>query len=843
MISWPGVTTAVGPLTRHWAAGHHMFLVALLLFVSWPRLVITAMVTSKWPVSVIAGVAGAPSQLPCVVIQNQHVDTPILVLWYKDGARRPFYTLDLRESGDKEVYADPEIKGRVRSELTGSYLILDPLLGSDAGRYKCRVDFQDGPTLSALVNLTVYVVPSRLVVQDENSRAVPAGLLGPLTQGDKLTLYCVATGGRPPPEVTWWRGSTLLANRSLVLGQDGTLLSSQEVNGGRLMRLGVGVGVMYVRTELTIPSLTRDYARANLTCKASNNNITEALSTTISLDVYLRPSTVVLRPPERVLVEGRPTRLSCVASGAYPAADIFWEKLHSGKSVTLEASSRVVGDTTTSHLNLIPDAGDHGAKLSCGARNPNIPGQAVHSTLVLEVTYAPRVKLRLGANLGDRPITEGVDVYFECEISCNPPARDVVWHKDGQQVQPDRKLGVILSNRNLVLQMVRRTSAGNYTCTVTNSLGTTVSNTVPLSIRYLPVCMGGPQTVAVAEGEDVRLTCRVDAQPDDDLHFIWFFNNTLDTVEVERHRIQIRQGRSFLDYTPRSARDYGTLSCWATNSVGTQADPCMFTVVEAGPPERVGSCVLVNLTVGTLEVGCTPGNDGGLPQRFVARVYTSPSHTLLATIEEQEPRFHVEGLTPGQDYLITITAVNAKGASEPEEIDAIRLKVAEKRMGDVSAPPVSPLVGVFLGLVGGFVLLLVAGILLTRVRSNKCNCIRHGDRDVGVGGGQPTSASKMCSSGRDHASRISHDDDDDDDDDEDGPDVVKTANETAQLLEGQKCPEIVPTRRSQSYTHTTVIGASGSSEGPQLTPNGTGGRALYRDAGSPHHLGRDESFV
>lgn len=32
----------------------------------------------------------------------------------------------------------------------------------------------------------------------------------------------------------------------------------------------------------------------------------------------------------------------------------------------------------------------------------------------------------------------------------------------------------------------------------------------------------------------------------------------------------------------RSSRDYGTLSCWATNEVGTQADPCRFTVVEAG---------------------------------------------------------------------------------------------------------------------------------------------------------------------------------------------------------------------------------------------------------------------
>lgn len=104
---------------------------------------------------------------------------------------------------------------------------------------------------------------------------------------------------------------------------------------------------------------------------------------------------------------------------------------------------------------------------------------------------------------------------------------------------------------------------------------------------------------------------------------------------------------------------------------------CLVLFNLTGPPERVANCVLVNLTVGTLEVGCTPGSDGGLPQHFVARVYAAPTQALLATLEEPAPRFHVSGLTPGQDYLITVTAVNAKGASDPEEIDAVRLKVSK----------------------------------------------------------------------------------------------------------------------------------------------------------------------
>ncbi|KAK6996205.1 hypothetical protein SK128_024578, partial [Halocaridina rubra] len=131
-------------------------------------------------------------------------------------------------------------------------------------------------------------VPSRLLVLNENSQPVTAGLLGPLTEGQKLTLYCVATGGRPPPQVSWWNGNILLANRSLTMGEDGSLLASKEVSYSISTDMGMkkGAGVQHVRTELTIPSLTRDYAHANLTCKASNNYISEPLSTTLSLDVY-----------------------------------------------------------------------------------------------------------------------------------------------------------------------------------------------------------------------------------------------------------------------------------------------------------------------------------------------------------------------------------------------------------------------------------------------------------------------------------------------------------------------------------------------------------------------------
>ena len=39
---------------------------------------------------------------------------------------------------------------------------------------------------------------------------------------------------------------------------------------------------------------------------------------------------------------------------------------------------------------------------------------------------------------------------------------------------------------------------------------------------------------------------------------------------------------SELLYTPKNERDFGTLACWAKNSIGKQTEPCLFQVVPAG---------------------------------------------------------------------------------------------------------------------------------------------------------------------------------------------------------------------------------------------------------------------
>lgn len=42
----------------------------------------------------------------------------------------------------------------------------------------------------------------------------------------------------------------------------------------------------------------------------------------------------------------------------------------------------------------------------------------------------PVVRLRLGSSLAAGDIKEGDDVYFECHVRANPPARKLSWLHD-----------------------------------------------------------------------------------------------------------------------------------------------------------------------------------------------------------------------------------------------------------------------------------------------------------------------------------------------------------------------------------------------------------------------------
>ena len=110
------------------------------------------------------------------------------------------------------------------------------------------------------------------------------------------------------------------------------------------------------------------------------------------------------------------------------------------------------------------------------------------------------------------------------------------------------------------------------------------------------------QVFGVARGETARIACEVISNPVSSVVFEWRFNTSGETVDMPHDRFRSTNSRSVVEYVPRTELDYGSLLCWASNSIGRMRDPCIFHLVPAGVPDNLKNCSIGNQTTSSLQV-------------------------------------------------------------------------------------------------------------------------------------------------------------------------------------------------------------------------------------------------
>lgn len=110
------------------------------------------------------------------------------------------------------------------------------------------------------------------------------------------------------------------------------------------------------------------------------------------------------------------------------------------------------------------------------------------------------------------------------------------------------------------------------------------------------------QVFGVARQETIRISCDVIANPSQPTSFEWRFNSSGETIDMPHNRFQSAGSRSIVEYVPRTELDYGSLLCWARNSIGRQKEPCIFHLIPAGVPDSPKNCTIVKQTTSTLQV-------------------------------------------------------------------------------------------------------------------------------------------------------------------------------------------------------------------------------------------------
>ncbi|CAG9789231.1 unnamed protein product [Diatraea saccharalis] len=650
----------------------------------------------------VDAVLGRTASLPCDVTPDTNEDRVYMVLWFRAGKAtggKPIYSFDVRgRSFNKALqWSDPNAFGPRAYFATvarPAALTLDTVQLDDEGIYRCRVDFKNSPTRNFQIRLAVIVPPHQLILYDKSGRDV-SGVVGPLEEGNELVLVCEVRGGRPAPTVVW-----------LI---DGTPAPQY---------IGEKTDTHVVVNKLELPHVRRNHLNTTFKCRASNTNLVSPQEKTVRLEMNLRPTLVEILNKPTTLSSERYVSLTCVSEGSRPPAQLTWYK--DNRKFKRGKISESMNETwVSSNVQFMPLPEDDGVLLKCQADNSALPGQSIEDSFKLDVVYPPVVSLSLGSTLNPHDIKEGDDVYFECSVRANPREHRISWYHNEKQVVHNVVSGVIVSTKSLVLQRVTRDHGGEYSCRATNALGETASETTHLSIQYAPVCTHSSTQVLGAQIEEaLRVRCSVTANPPD-VTFFWQFNNSGESLDVSPAKFGTANGStSELSYKPQSERDYGTLSCRGTNSVGRQLEPCVFQIVPAARPTAPRNCSLHTGNNSTeitnwLLVRCVAGYDGGLPQSFVLEAldpitgktrFTSNANDTDGVVTFKLDLVQMTSVNDGESgtFNLLIYAKNLKGESEKTLLENIAFNDAARRT-DKSA------IG---GMTLGVVVAAVLGLLL-----------------------------------------------------------------------------------------------------------------------------------
>nr|NP_001097383.3 sidestep VIII, isoform E [Drosophila melanogaster]ABV53858.3 sidestep VIII, isoform E [Drosophila melanogaster] len=670
-------------------------------------------------------IMGTVGRLPCNVTPPIYEDRVALVIWYKVGLKTPIYSVDTRDSNFAQGthWSDETYRERLSFHVEGraGTLTIKSTTEDDTGEYRCRVDFQKSPTRNSKVNLTVIIPPESVIILDSKGVTIEDHTLGPYNEGSGINITCVAIGGRPQPRVTWLHGNTVYKNASV-----GQPLSERRVGN-----------------TLSLARLERRNLHMQLTCRAENNNLTTPIISSVVLDMNLRPLIVKLQGENRALSAGNSYQLSCVVIGARPAPTITWWKGSTPMKNTHEIATPD-GNLTTSVLTFTPTIDDRGKFLSCRAEQSMIPESGMEDGWKLDIYHIPVVSLELGTNSLNSTLREGIDVFFECNIKSNPWIYEVSWRHNGKILTNNPAEGIAVSNQSLVLQNASRARSGIYTCVGSNREGDGESNPVQLDIRFAPVCRPR-QRLSYSSGrhETVKVACEIDANPAE-ATYVWKFNATQgETVDIPASQVAVDRGRSIAHYTPMTENDYGTLLCWATNEIGDQSEPCVYTIFPAGEPDPLLNCTVLNQTSTGFQIECIEGFNGGLQQDFIMEVYMNGTTRHPKISKSKRPYFEVSGLVPGMGYNVFLIANNSKGRSNATILQVYTLKDPEKQT-DLSlayAPVIEdirPFLGILAGIVGSIFLVALIIVIVVRVRGSsgrdRNNYSHPGSGVGGVGG-------------------------------------------------------------------------------------------------------------
>uniref|UniRef100_A0A8W8NKS0 Uncharacterized protein n=1 Tax=Magallana gigas TaxID=29159 RepID=A0A8W8NKS0_MAGGI len=331
---------------------------------------------------------------------------------------------------------------------------------------------------SNTINLTV-TVPVTSVTLTLNSTTVIAG--------QQINLTCTTSYCNPPADITWYKSSTDITSQSTYtrVALNGSVKTTSQLLN-RVVKTDNGQDVF---------------------CTASNTPSLSVKSMVYTLTVLYKPEVISTTSSPYRIIEGHTAALECRVTAANPNSRITWAwykidnpgtVLHNGSKFTVPNIKRKMSGS-----------------YSCTASNSVGTSEAVD--INIDIQYKPEV--RSSASSPYRVI-EGQTAVLGSTVTDANPNTSILW----KWFKTDNLTDVLYNGSRFVIQNIMRDRSGSYSCTASNSVGTSEAVDAYLDVQYKPEIIHKPSTL-VNENEKVILTRTIDSNPSADV--LWYSGKLL----------------------------------------------------------------------------------------------------------------------------------------------------------------------------------------------------------------------------------------------------------------------------------------------------------------------------
>ncbi|XP_065110149.1 neural cell adhesion molecule 2 [Paramisgurnus dabryanus] len=352
---------------------------------------------------------------------------------------------------------------------------------------------------------------------------------------------------------------------------------------------------------------------------------------------------------------------TCITSGS-PDPQVTWY----WKGHVIESSEQYVlnsldgGRSTLTVKNI--RQGD-GGPYTCRASNK---AGSIEGQLILKVFVQPHI-----TQLRNVTAVEGSAAMISCTAE-GEPVPEISWRRasdgqtfrDGDKSQDGR---VEVRGRHgksmLTISNVRLSDWGRFDCEALSRIGGH-QKSMFLDIEYAPKFQTSQTIFYSWEGNPVNISCDVRSNPPATM--LWRRDRfTISSQGTSNIQIHTAEGRSLLEVTPVSDRDFGRYNCTARNNIGARYQE--FILAQADVPSNPTSVRLTAVSQRLATVTfIKPDSHGGVPISYYIINYRDISSPDWRTVRSHGVQTMVvlASLEPNTTYEVRVAAVNGKGQGE-----------------------------------------------------------------------------------------------------------------------------------------------------------------------------------